>query len=122
MIIRNIEFKHKKDALAYFKNIVNSYKPIQTINENDFKDLVELIENHPDKEEKIVCGIKKNQVIKVRYKTKYFELIRKDGSTEVFSYRKRINSESNPLAKFRKTCSETISEDLRNVTMNKENR
>lgn len=122
MIIRNIEFKHKKDALAYFKNIVNSYKPIQTINENDFKDLVELIENHPDKEEKIVCGIKKNQVIEVRYKTKYFELIRKDGSTEVFSYRKRINSESNPLAKFRKTCSETISEDLRNVTMNKENR
>ena len=122
MIIRNIEFKHKKDALVYFKNIVNSYKPIQTINENDFKDLVELIENHPDKEEKIVCGIKKNQVIKVRYKTKYFELIRKDGSTEVFSYRKRINSESNPLAKFRKTCSETISEDLRNVTMNKENR
>lgn len=122
MIIRNIEFKHKKDALAYFKNIVNSYKPIQTINENDFKDLVELIENHPDKEEKIVCGIKKNQVIEVRYKTKCFELIRKDGSTEVFSYRKRINSESNPLAKFRKTCSETISEDLRNVTMNKENR
>ncbi|MDI9593468.1 MAG: DCL family protein [Bacteroidota bacterium] len=122
MIIRNIEFKHKKDALAYFKNIVNSYEPIQTINDNDFKDLVELIENHPDKEEKIVCGIKKNQVIKVRYKTKYFELIRKDGSTEVFSYRKRINGESNPLAKFRKTCSETISEDLRNVTMNKENR
>jgi len=122
MIIRNIEFKHKKDALVYFKNIVNSYKPIQTINENDFKDLVELIENHPDKEEKIVCGIKKNQVIEVRYKTKYFELIRKDGSTEVFSYRKRINVESNPLAKFRKTCSETISEDLRNVTMNKENR
>ncbi len=122
MIIRNIEFKHKKDALAYFKNIVNSYKPIQTINENDFKDLVELIENHPDKEEKIVCGIKKNQVIKVRYETKYFELIRKDDSTEVFSYRKRINVESNPLAKFRKTCSETISEDLRNVTMNKENR
>ncbi|MFY9145635.1 MAG: DCL family protein [Bacteroidales bacterium] len=122
MIIRNIEFKHKKDALVYFKNIVNSYEPIQTINENDFKDLVELIENHPDKEEKIVCGIKKNQVIEVRYKTKCFELIRKDGSTEVFSYRKRINSESNPLAKFRKTCSETISEDLRNVTMNKENR
>ena len=122
MIIRNIEFKHKKDALAYFKNIVNSYEPIQTINDNDFKDLVELIENHPDKEEKIVCGIKKNQVIEVRYKTKCFELIRKDGSTEVFSYRKRINSESNPLAKFRKTCSETISEDLRNVTMNKENR
>ncbi|MBP7838778.1 MAG: DUF3223 domain-containing protein [Bacteroidales bacterium] len=70
----------------------------------------------------MVCGIKKNQVIEVRYKTKYFELIRKDGSTEVFSYRKRINGESNPLAKFRKTCSETISEDLRNVTMNKENR
>lgn len=60
MIIRNIEFKHKKDALAYFKNIVNSYEPIQTINDNDFKDLVELIENHPDKEEKLYAELKKS--------------------------------------------------------------
>ena len=117
MIIGNREFKHKKDALSYFKDILNSYEPIQTVNENDFKDLVGLIENRPDKDEKIGCGIEKIQVIEVRYKTKCFELIRTDGSSEVFSYRNCINGKSNPLAKFSKTCRETISEDLRNVKL-----
>jgi hypothetical protein len=117
MKIRNKEFKHKKDALCYFKDILNSYKPVQTVNENDFLDLVGLIENRPDKEKKIGCGIAKIQVIEVRYKTKCFELVRKDGSREVFSYRNCINGKSNPLAKFSKTCRETISEDLRNVKL-----
>lgn len=117
MIIGSREFKYKKDALLYFKNILNSYNPRQTVNDNDFKDLVELIENRPDKDEKIRCGIEKIQVIEVRYKTKCFELIRTDGSTEVFSYRNCINGKLNHLAKFSKTCRETISEDLRNVKL-----
>jgi hypothetical protein len=117
MIIGNREFKHKKDALSYFKNILNSYEPKQSVNEIDFKDLVGLIENRPDKNEKIGCGIEKIQVIEVRYKTKCFELIRTDGSTEVFSYLNCINGKSKPLTKFSKTCRETISEDLRNVKL-----
>jgi hypothetical protein len=117
MIINNREFKYKKDALDYFKNILNSYKPKQIVNENDFKDLVGLIEHHPDKDEKIGCGIEKIQVIEIRYKTKGFEIIRKDGTTSVFSYRKCINGKPNPLAKFRETCRETVSEDLRNVKL-----
>lgn len=48
MIIGNREFIHKKDALSYFKDILNSYEPKQSVNEIDFKDLVGLIENRPD--------------------------------------------------------------------------
>ncbi len=44
-------------------------------------------------------------------------LVRVDGSKEVFSYLKCINGKSKPLAKFSKTCRETISEDLRNVKL-----
>lgn len=117
MIIGDKEFKYKKDALSYFKDILNSYEPTQIVDEKDFNDLVGLIEIRPDKHEKIGCGIEKIQVIVVRYKTKCFELIRTDGSIEVFSYRNCINGKSKPLAKFSKTCRETISEDLRNVKL-----
>lgn len=117
MIIGDKEFKYKKDALSYFKDILNSYAPTQIVNEKDYYDLVGLIEIRPDKDDKIGCGIEKFQVIEVRYKTKCFELIRKDGSTEIFSYRNCINGQSKPLTKFRKTCRETISEDLRNVKL-----
>jgi hypothetical protein len=117
MIIGDKEFKYKKDALSYFKDILNSYEPTQIVIEKDFNDLVGLIEIRPDKVDKIGCGIEKIQVIEVRYKTKCFKLIRMDGSTEVFSYRNCINGQSKPLTKFSKTCRETISEDLRNVKL-----
>lgn len=117
MRIREKEFKYKKDALKYFSEILSSYKPNQTVNEMDFKDLIGLIEIRPDVDAKIGCGIKSIQVIEVRYKTKCFELVREDGSKEVFSYRNSINGKSKPLLKFSKTCRETINEDLRNVKL-----
>jgi hypothetical protein len=117
MKIGDKEFKYKKDAISYFKDILNSYEPTQIVGVKDFNDLIGLIEIRPDKDEKIGCGIEKIQVIGVRYKTKCFELIRTDGSTEVFSYRNCINGKSIPLAKFSKTCRETISEDLRKVKL-----
>jgi len=111
------EFKYKKDALNYYKAILNSYEPPYTVNEKDFRDLVGLIEFRPDKEKKIGCGIESIQVIEVRYKTKCFELTRKDGSREIFSYLSCINGKSQPLSKFNNTCRETIGEDLRNVKL-----
>jgi len=103
--------------LNYYKGILNSYQPNTVVNEYDLQDLIDLIEIRPDKQAKIGCGIESIQVIEVRYKTKCFELTRKDGSSEVFSYRNCLNGQSNPLAKFSKTCRESISEDLRNVKL-----
>jgi len=117
MKIGNKEFKYKKDALNYFKAILNSYEPTEIVNEKDFNDLVGLIEIRPDKDEKFGCGIETIHVIEVRYKTKCFELIRKDGSKEVFSYRSSITGQSKPTVKFSKACRETISDDLRNVKL-----
>lgn len=117
LLIGDKEFKYKKNALAYFKDILNSYEPTQIVNQRDFKDLLGLIENRPDKDEKIGCGIESIRVIEIRYKTKCFELIRTDGSKEVFSYLNCINGHSKPLTKFSKTCRETIREDLRNVKL-----
>jgi hypothetical protein len=117
MKIGQHEFKFKKDALSYYKSILNSYKPNQLVIESDFEDLVELIKIRPDSKNKIGVGIECIKVIEVRHKTKCFEIQRMDGSSEVFSYIKCLNVKSNPLSKFRKTCRDTISEDLRNVKL-----
>lgn len=115
MKIGNKEFKYKKDALIYYKRILNSYLPKQTVSRKDFKDLIELIEIRHDKDKKIGCGIEFIQVIEGRHKIKCFQLVRINGSKEVFSYIKCINGKSKPLAKFVKTCRETVIDELRNV-------
>lgn len=118
MIIGDKEFKYKKDALIYYMAILNSYEPQQAVNEKDFRDLVGLIEScSTDKDKKIGCGLESIQVIEIRYKTKCFELTRKDGSKEIFSYRQYINGKSKPLAKFHEACRQMIKDDLRNVKL-----
>lgn len=109
------EFKYKKDAIAYFRHMLNNYSYSQKVSEQDLSELKELIKARPDGSEKVGCGIEAVQIIKVRYKTKCFQLIRKDGTCEVFSYRKSINGKTKPTTKFSKTCRETVSEDLREV-------
>ena len=96
---------------------MNRYDPNDFVSKNDFEDLVDLIGIRPDSESKIGVGIDAIRVITIRHKTRCFELIRKDKTSEVFSYIKCINGQSNPLSKFSKTCRETVIEDLRNVKL-----
>ena len=44
IIIGNRTFKYKKDAIDYYKGILNSYNFGETLNENDFKEIKNLIE------------------------------------------------------------------------------
>lgn len=53
MKIGSKEFKYKKDALNYYKGILNSYAPKQNVSEKDFNNLIALIKNLPDKDKKI---------------------------------------------------------------------
>jgi hypothetical protein len=90
--IGDYEFATKKDALTHYKSILNSNDFGKELNTNDFNDIMNLLETHPSVKEKIGVGIDKVKVGKVQYNTKSFELIRIDGSTEFFSYTKRINA------------------------------
>lgn len=113
--IGNRDFLTKKEALNHYKTILNSYDFGQSINESDYKEVLDLLETHPRKEEKKGVGIKEIRVAKLKYKTKAFELVRLDGSTEYFSYTKRINSPRTNTARFSEACRKAIQEDLRNV-------
>ena len=115
--IGSLNFKYKKDAIAYFKNILNSYKRKESLNERDFQDVVNLLAIHPDAENKVGVGIKEIIIDETKYKTKCFNAIRRDSSQEIFSYLKCINGDLSPLTKFSKTCRDVISEDLRRVKL-----
>lgn len=108
-------FLTKKDALNHYKGILNSYDFGELINEHDFIEVLALLGTHPRKEEKIGVGIKQVRVAKLKYKTKAFELVRLDDSTEYFSYTKRINAPRTNTTRFGEACRKAIQDDLRNV-------
>lgn len=111
------KFATKKDALNHYKEILNSYNFGESLNPKHFGDILELLETHPQVKEKIGVGIEQVKVVKLKYNTKSFELLRFDGSKEIFSYTKRINSPKTDYAKFRNVCRQTIQEDLRKVKL-----
>lgn len=95
--------------------ILNSYDFGEPINESDLKEVLNLLETHPRKEEKKGVGIKEIRIAKLKYKTKAFELVRLDDSTEYFSYTKRINAPRTNTSRFGEACRKAIQEDLRDV-------
>lgn len=115
--IGEIEFATKKDALTHYKTILNAYNFGEELNTDDLNDILNLLETHPKVKEKIGIGIDKVRIAKVQYNTKSFELVRIDGSTEFFSYTKRINAPKTNFTKFREACRQAIQDDLRNVKL-----
>lgn len=115
--IGKLTFKTKKDALAYFRNILNSYDYGEIINPTDFEKVYELLQNHYKAKEKIGLEVVDIRVEKLRYNNKGFLLVRKDLTTDFFSYIKCINGRSSPFQKFSKVCRELIRDDIRNVKL-----
>ena len=89
MKIGNKEFKFKKTALEYYRNILNSYKFGQNLNPNDFDDILDLLhydysfydsanENLKDnllEEVENNLEIKDIRIAKVQFNTKCFEIV-----------------------------------------------
>jgi hypothetical protein len=115
IIIGDKTFKYKKDALGYFKAILNAYGYGEILNENDKSDVLELLKLHPNFEEKNKSGIQGFKVDKVRFNTKCFHIIKSDSTLSAFSYTKCINGNQSFTTKFSRTCREIIQGDLRNV-------
>lgn len=115
--IGEIEFETKKDALTYFKTILNAYTFGEELSTAHFNDIMSLLETHPRVSEKIGVGIAKVRVTKVQFNAKAFELVRLDDSTEIFSYTKRINAPKTNFTKFREACRQAVQSELRNVKL-----
>ena len=116
-MIGSNEYINKKEALKYFKTILNSYNVGQVLNTKDLEQTMSLIKIHPKAKEKIGDGIKTIKVSQTKYNSKSFELIRNNGSTECFSYIKCINTPQTSFSKFSEACREAIQDDLREVKL-----
>ncbi|MBT2558242.1 DUF3223 domain-containing protein [Hymenobacter sp. ISL-91] len=125
-------FSSQKEALAYYKMMLNSYEFGQSLNDSDFGDLLALlnydyqmslneelqvesieanvVEDEENKESVFVENIK---VSKVQFKTKCFEIFLSDKTSYYTSYIMLVNRKDyNPESIFATACRNCIQSDL----------
>jgi hypothetical protein len=79
-------FETRTDARAFFREMLNRYKPGDRVSEEDAKDLAALLDRHPEREHKIGIGIDRFEVARGDYSTQCFRVIRVDQTWANFSY------------------------------------
>lgn len=84
--IESRAFPRKLDAVAFFRGMLNRYKPGDRVGDDDAADLLALLKCHTESSQKIGVGIDHFRVISNLYGTNSFELSRLDGSKDDFSY------------------------------------
>ena len=141
LIIADKEFKTKKDALNYYKTILNSYKFGQSLSDEHFNDLIDLldydffidnpeIENSEDESEnkkqkeinEEIQDIEENEddliiedikIARVQFNTKCFEVVHNDLSSVYISYIQIINRPKfTPDTLFNNACRNTVHKDM----------
>lgn len=138
LIIGDRTFKFKKDAILHYRKILNSYNFGQSLNSDDFDDLINLLLFEHDKTENNseIQEIENFQVIdeeiktenneeleildikvsKVQFNTKCFEIFWNDLTSEYISYIMLVNNTKyNPDSLFSIACRNSIQNDMISV-------
>lgn len=130
-------FKYKKDAIAYYRAILNSYDFGESLTDDDYYKVFDLLEYdrlccHEDEDDEIPeltvtsenvdeddnfsLTIEDIKVEKVQFNTKCFELFYSDGTSQYISYLMIINQKSfTPDELFNIACRNSIHSDIRAV-------
>ena len=77
-------FGKQGDATAFFKAILNRYRPGERVSDEDSLDVAALLERHTEYVAKVGCGVSHFQVMMTEHGTQCFRIIRTDGSGGVF--------------------------------------
>lgn len=85
-MIETRSFPKKGDAIAFFKSMLNRYHPGDRVNDTDARDLMALLKRHSEYVEKVGVGIDHFRVMANLYGTQSFEIVRRDGTHDDFSY------------------------------------
>lgn len=86
VVLKTRSFDTQKEAAAYFKEMLNRYRPKQRVSNEDGADLAALLKRHSDYTEKVGRGIAHFEVMSAEFGTQCFRLVRVDGTGEDFSY------------------------------------
>ena len=125
-------FKHKKDALTHYKNILSSYKFGEPLNDEHYNDLLDLIdykhsfydedeneaesneETIDDSEAEVDLEITNIKIGRVQFNTKCFEIVYSDSSSSYISYIQSIKrTKYDPDNLFNIACRNAIHTDIR---------
>ena len=113
--IGSLHFRTKSEAMKWFGTVLSSSSVGAFCPEESMRNMIELINRHPDAEMKIGCGIESFQVREnpVFKNQKAFYLIRKDGSETDFSFRMCVSgNRSTPWANFCIAARNSISSQI----------
>jgi hypothetical protein len=80
------DFKSQSDAMAFFKAMLNRYKPGDRVAGVDAFDLAALLDRHAEYAEKVGVGIDHFELMMTDQGTQCFRIVRNDGSGIDFSY------------------------------------
>jgi len=131
IVIGKNEFKYKKDAIEFYKKILNSYDFGDSLNENDFDHIIELVKYNnsffsEDMEVEIQESTDSNTkedvyiydvvIAEVQFKTKCFEIIYSNSENWLISFRLMINQhQENTRTTFTRACRGAVQNDIRSV-------
>jgi hypothetical protein len=87
IVIGDLEFAKKGDAVEHFKAMLNRYSPGDKVCDADGRVLAILLARHPEAKAKIGSGIVHFNVRSADFGTQCFWVTRSDGSTEKFAFR-----------------------------------
>jgi hypothetical protein len=108
-------WEYQKDALSFYKEILNSYEIGNQLTDEDFDDIFNLLKNHPRAGEKVGCGVSELYIGSDVYAGKCFHIKRTDGSIENFSYDKAVKGDPKPFTIFSKACRKAVESDMISV-------
>lgn len=86
VVLDTRSFANQKEAGAFFKAVLNRYRPKQRVSDDDAADLAALLKRHADYDDKIGVGIDHFEVMSAEFGTHCFRVVRTDGTGEDFSY------------------------------------
>jgi hypothetical protein len=121
LIIGDNLFKTKKEALLFYKEILNKYSFADILSSNDKDAILDLIKYDESFEIDFIATqndyfLEVVRIGKAQFNTKCFEIIWNDGLEEFISYTQIINRhQTNNKLYFVKACRNCIQDDLRRV-------
>jgi len=125
------EFKYKKDAIAHYRCILNSYNSGETLNDSDYDDILDLLYykylNDITNKENLETDLYKNMewlkanidaviVAKAQFNVKCFKLLYNDGNSGFISFIGIINQKKHTHEElFYIACKNSIKDDIYSV-------
>jgi hypothetical protein len=79
-------FGSQGEAIAFFKAMLNRYKPGERVSDEDALDLAALLVRHDEYADKVGIGVNYFEVMMTEHGTQCFRVVRTDGTGTDFSY------------------------------------